>query len=223
LTESKPEISHLHESVMAWLLVLLPLPLVIATSFATGIFLPRYALCAVVGAALLFAQWLSKSLPSAKSHHMAITFVMLACYLSPFLPVPSLGTAKSFEDPDFKIEQVEPGLPFVVANGLEFMKLDFYTDRQFARRLRYLYDLDIADRYTGGNVLDLAHKNLSRHYQIHGTIAPYTEFVKEGKPFLLYVNAHAPMQWLPQKLLDDKWKLRLLHNRSDASLYLATR
>jgi hypothetical protein len=179
-----------------------------ASRFVTHAYEHRYAITAVIGAAILIGigfDALRSVVPGAAG--LAI--------LSLIFPVAATavmgrhhprGRHVAYEW--VKIAAREPGLPIVYAGQLEFVQAWFNAPSpELKKRIMTLVDVREARARTGSTTADLGVINLAPAMPV--PYAQYAEFAGQRKPFYL-IYEPAISSWITQKLIEDGAQLRLL-------------
>lgn len=207
----------LHEMVVAVCFVLLPVLMVALTRFSGRIFLPRYALSAVIGIAILFTVLARERAGEHGIRGVLVAALLLGCFLGrEFMELGVLPPGRSSQretalpgrgqaDPD----QIETGLPFVAGNGLQFLQLDHYATPTLASRLFYLRNPRAAARYSGTDWLDSTFPEIEKWYPLRGKVDLWGSFASRHRRFLVYGVMEDPLGWLIPKLIDDGAEMRL--------------
>ncbi|HET8546549.1 MAG TPA: hypothetical protein VFL57_01020, partial [Bryobacteraceae bacterium] len=108
------------------------------------------------------------------------------------------------------IHEVSPELPFVSSSALQFLELDLYSPDSLKSRMFYLMDPEAAMRITQSNVYEAALPNVVRLFPVKAKLARYQEFTKQHPKFLVYGPYFHSLDWLMQKLIEDRAHLRLI-------------
>ena len=189
-----------HEAVAFAAALLIPVFGILLGLVVTGVFVPRYAMSAVVGASILLplTVWRTNTKGGIAElflcGFLAVTFVssMGASLLSPpvlhdpYLSRPVLQRAVTTE------AQV------VSASSLQFLQYWYYSPTPQKGRLRYLADPEEARRYMGSDTIDRGYLALRRW-----TAVPIDRF-DEYLPGRDELRVHeAGSGWLLRKLADE--------------------
>lgn len=215
-----PRSMPLYELALAVAFTLVPLYAYLIAKFISHVFMSRYGLTAVIGFSILLPWFARRSVRGNPVPGLALTMLFAGWFVSGFViwmanAVPSkvaaapnqTAPAHSYE---LTPEAVEPGLPFVAANGLFFLEADHYGSSAFVSRLFYLMDREAALRYTGSDPFDGGFFILRRWFPLRGSIENYEEFVRSHRRFLVFAGFNHPLEWLTKKLIDDGAELRFL-------------
>jgi hypothetical protein len=206
-----------HEHVAAWSFVAIPvLAWLLAVTF-TRVFMDRYGVSAVLGISILLGFQLHIHSRSRNWVAAAVFALFAATFLIQFAMFGWAGRAAP-TPARMTPEQVEPSLPLVVANGLNFLEVDQQAPPELAARLYYLRSPEAALRYTGSNVFELGYPKLEKWCRLRGRIEDYDGFIAQHPRFLVYGSWSFPLDWLIQKLLDDGVQLRLRDRHGDKIL-----
>jgi hypothetical protein len=129
--------------------------------------------------------------------------------VSPAAPVEKLVNAAGF-----------PELPVVVSDGQDYFQLVHYGSPDEISRYVTLVDLQGSMSYGGSDFVDKNLLVLRRYAPMQ--VYEFRDFVLKNQPFLLYSRGSF-WDWLPARLLDDHYTLRLLAIHDREKIYLVTR
>jgi 4-amino-4-deoxy-L-arabinose transferase-like glycosyltransferase len=163
----------------------------------TGVFVPRYAMSAVLGLALVvpILVW--------QRHSRAAVAEVVLCGFLLFAFVrsmgPSLLSPPLFTDPYLSKPLLQGALtsgPGVVSSSsLQFLQHWYYTPTALKGRLRYLADVDNAKRFTASDTIDRGYLALSRWTAV--PIQPFEAFIAGYREFRVHEGGSG---WLLRKL-----------------------
>jgi hypothetical protein len=163
----------------------------------TGVFVPRYAMAAVVGLSLVIPMvvwW--------RHTRWAIAELFLCGFLAVAFMMsiwPSLVTPPVFQDPFLSRpllqSAVASGPPVVSSSSLQFLQYWYYTPTAQKGRLRYLADPEEAKKRMRSDTIDRGYLALRRWTAV--PIDPYAEYVAGHREFRVH---EAGSGWLLGKL-----------------------
>jgi hypothetical protein len=202
--------------------VALPLAGVLFAKLITHAFTDRYALAAVVGLSILFAQAMHKMLRGELRVAALVAPVLLAWFV--FLEVQEIRSAEhvrqSLEDSTTLLRSADKdGLPIVAAELHTFIELSHYSPPDIASHLVYLADPSMAHRFLGFGSLDSAMLELVGPW-FHMRVVPFHEFVDAKAPFLLY--GKASFNWVIRALQERGFRIEFHSSLGDKYLFAAT-
>ncbi len=196
-TGARPRTIPAHEVAAGLLSLSIPALGVGLGVFVTGVFVPRYAMAAVVGLSLvvpLVVWW--------RHTRWAIAEVFLCGFLGVAFMMsiwPSLVTPPVLQDPFLSRPllqtAVTSGPPVVSSSSLQFLQYWYYTPAAQKGRLRYLADPDEAKKRLRSDTIDRGYLALRRWTAV--SIDPYAEFVAGHRDFRVH---EAGSGWLLGKL-----------------------
>lgn len=189
-----------HEVVAGLACLLIPVLCLLLGVLVTGVYVPRYALPTVVGAALavpLTVWWLN---PKAGPAEVVLAVVLAYTFMASATPL--LRTRPVFHDPvkdrvGLLASLRSPG-PTVVAGSLQFIQLWYYTPRELKGRMRYLLDPQAARHYRSSDTIDRGYAALGRWTAL--PVEPYDGFRRAHANFRVYSWGSG---WLLDKLRDE--------------------
>jgi hypothetical protein len=186
-----------HELVAGALSLLIPVLGVGMGVAVTGVFVPRYAMSAVVGVSLVIplAVWQRQTRWGIGELFLcgllAITFAMA---IRPFLASPPV-----FQDPFLRRpllqSAVTSGPPVVSSSSLQFLQYWYYSPSNLKGRLRYLADPEEARKRMRSDTIDRGYLALRRWTAV--PVDPYVEYVAGHREFRVH---EAGSGWLLGKL-----------------------
>jgi len=202
-TDSATDSIPLHEIVLAGGFLCAPFLGVALASTVTKIFMDRYGLAAVLG----FSIFLGTLVSRRTTRHPGAAVVVIAALAVGFLwlPVMAILPAPASKAPagkDFQLADLDPALPIVVANGLQFLEFDHYEPKQVTDRLFFLIDRDVAIRYTGTPGFAQL-RPIAKWFPIRSHLEDYDQFLKSHPTFYILSVYDFPMDWAMQKMRDD--------------------
>jgi len=202
--------------------ILLPLATVVLAKAATGAFQFRYALPAVIGAAVV----LPVAFRRLEFDRPAAALVMLA-----LLSVSWLGYAVSEnrrasraierQATIFRFLEDETAgnrRPILLAHPHDYLELASVAPAALAPRLIYLADPQAALRRNGSDTVDLGLQEMRKLGPLH--VHDYGPFVRRRPRFLALVTFHhGDWNWVFPQLRADGMKIKLRAARGDLQLY----
>jgi 4-amino-4-deoxy-L-arabinose transferase-like glycosyltransferase len=194
---------------------LLSLPLVgfAAAAVAHSGMNSKYLLSSVLG----FSLALGFSLPRFPRRGLLLSAVSTAVLLCVIVPQEFLfwrGYDGRFLSPTrFEEELVSaaghPGLPVVISDTHDFMRLQHYANKSWQQRFVLLVDPEQAVVYTGSDTGDKGLAILRQYTNL--PIYDFQPFLAEHPTFLLYSsNGGIGSDWWPRRLKQDGFKLRIV-------------
>lgn len=187
----------IHETAMVIALVALPAFATVLGRIATGSFIARYALSAVVGCSLVFGLLAYKGTYRRQSIvPAAAAFVFFGWFLGNGLHRPRSVAAQPLPD----ITSVDRNMPIVIADPLLFLKLVYYAPREFASRMHYLTDLDSVTKKPDF-VPELALRQLRTWITV--PVDDYKPFVANNHRFAVFSSPEPTLEWVAAKLTAD--------------------
>ena len=167
----------------------------------TGVFVPRYALTAVVGCSLAVpvAVWRANTRGSVGE-----------IFLCGFLAIlfvrdmgPSLAAPPVLQDPYLTrplLQRATTGPEVAIsASSLQFLQYWYYSPAPHKGRLRYLADPEEARRYMGSDTIDRGYLALRRWTAV--PVDSYDEYVAAHRELRVH---EAGSGWLLRKLADER-------------------
>jgi hypothetical protein len=211
-----------HEKILALGLLALPFVFLLAMKVAHGGLVDRYLLPTILGfslaagyilprlgrrSAILFAVLIAVAIGAQEMPFWLSQRLNWGHVVSPAAPVEELANAAGF-----------PELPVVVSDGQDYLQLVHYGSPN--KPLCYLVDLRGSMRYAGSDFLDKNLLVLRRYAPLQ--VYDFRDFVLKNQQFLLYSRGSS-WDWLPARLFDDHYTLRLLAIHDREKIYLVTR
>jgi hypothetical protein len=200
------------------LALLLPCQIAI-TSVVTRYFLPRYAVGAAIGVALLCGL-----LPSIVKRRAGLfvpvatlasvcLLALLLSHLSPLLrkpaaPLPGLMAV---------LLRDTSGLPIVIDSALDYAPDWFYSPPAMRSRLAYLADRPYAVRQP--DFLPEISLTANQPY-FPMKVTPYGDFVKRHARFLLVAGQNPRLEWTRDRLISNGWRSTLVIRGTHSRLFL---
>lgn len=180
-------------------------------------YFPRYGIAASFAVAALVPAFIAWWTANSRRAALVTAVVFVAAVLRPSSVARVLQrkiepTHVSFpvdrESPT-NVAQIQPNLPFVDADGLTFVEMNYYEGANFLSRVHYLVDPQAAFRYAHANGFNgLA--ALKGRFPIRANIEPYEQFIQEHRKFLVFGSYDTPDDWLLTKLIADHATVRFL-------------
>ena len=207
-----------NEVIIAVWLCGLPLVVVIAARFITHAFEFRYAVCSLVGAALLFGiivQWASRAVPGAA----------IVMFLTLVLPI-AIDAVGGRNKPRGRVVEyrweaatlAHPELPIVFGMPLESVQAWYNAPTPaLQKRITCLVDVNEAWKRLRSATADLGVINLRPALPV--PYEDYKQFAQRRSPFYFVYNPGIE-SWVLGKLIDDGARPLLLGNFASDQLYL---
>lgn len=174
-----------HEIMALVVCLLIPLCGVLIALFATGGFVPRYAMSAVVGVAVAIPLSLDRlargSWPPAVAL-LAVLLVMFVRSVPPFSPIQPFDNPVDAR-PLLADSLRQPG-PTVIAGELMFLQFWYYAPPAERTKLVYLSDPERALRYRGSDIVELNYQALARWTGV--PVDRFDAFVQRHDEFRMY-------------------------------------
>jgi hypothetical protein len=208
-----------HEYAVAVAFAGVPVLVAAFTRIYTGYYLDRYALCSILGFALL-TGYLGARFLRTPAAGVALMLVLGIGFVA--IRVDSDDRPYEDSDPEAHAAMLfhaGAGAPIAVANPLVFLKLSYYAPAELRSRLVYLSDTAVATRYPDF-IPELALLRLRRWTPIH--IEEYRPFLESGRRFFVYGTSSTRLEWLPRQLLLDGRTVRLYAQSGECVLYEVT-
>jgi hypothetical protein len=198
-----------HETAALVAAVLVPVAGVLLGVFATGVFVPRYALPAVVGMSVALALLVPRT-TWAELVVAGALCVSLVELLAPVAPA-----ASPYESRPLLVDALKSPGPTAITGGLTFLQLWYYADPQLKSRLVYVADPVSARQYTRSDTIDLGLLALSRWSAVNAV--PFDSFAQQHQTFRVYAYGSG---WLLQKLRDGAASLEEVDAEASAILFV---
>ncbi len=206
--------------IAAWF-CLLPLVVMLAARYVTHAYEHRYAISAVIGAAILIGfgfDILRTAVPGAAG--LAIFALIL-----PVAADANVGrNAPRGRHIDYAWTQAtgaQPDLPIVYATPLEFVQAWYNAPSQeLKKRITCLVDVKEAWERTRSTTADLGVINLKPALPVPAQ--NYRDFASQRHPFYLVHEPQVTTGWVTKKLVEDGVDLKLLGIFGNDEIYLAT-
>jgi Dolichyl-phosphate-mannose-protein mannosyltransferase len=173
----------LFEFVAVLAMALLPLFGGVLAAAKTGIILPRYLVCAIIGASLLFALTLRYAVPRQNRVIVGVVLLAIATTASSLFMAKANLLERSVVDAQigrFALLRFDandkPALPIAVADAHTFFALQHYAPPTYAQRLVFVTGCNPLEEKIG---FQLARWG-------HGPVEHYEQFLQKNKTFYLY-------------------------------------
>jgi hypothetical protein len=209
-----------HELVAAFATLLIPLWAVLAGVLITGVFVPRYAVSAVVGFAVLIplVTWRVGPKDGLVDVLLFLSVVAGFFYVArDARPGPSLAFRSPIESRPLLMSELSSSHP-VVVTGILYLQMWYYVPPESRRWLFYVADPAAALKFAGSDTLDRGYLALRDWYPVD--VQDYRTFVEAHPRFWVY--AVESLTWLPTKLREDRVEVRELGRESWTTLYDVT-
>jgi 4-amino-4-deoxy-L-arabinose transferase-like glycosyltransferase len=220
---------RLHEVAAALGFILLPVIGVIVGKIATGAFVGRYGLSAVIGCAVLAGFGSSTAFRRQPAMRAAAVLILLGWFglsamrewIGPTwnsMPVdPALVTRPT----EWLEELSENNLPVVVADPHTFIMLSHYGAAATVSRIVYVADPDLALKHLGHNSVERGMLDLLKPW-FHLNVVPFEPFIADHSRFLVYGNFYSKsfLNWILLELEARRVHIELLNRSGDELLLL---
>jgi 4-amino-4-deoxy-L-arabinose transferase-like glycosyltransferase len=210
-----------HELAAATGFILLPLATVVLAKSATGAFEFRYALPAVIGAAVVVPLALSRlerARPAVGLLLLAVLFVGWLGYA--VSENRRASSAIERQQTIFRFLETRTGmrLPILLVHPHDYLELASIAPRPLAPRVIYLADPQAALRRGGSDTVELGLEELRKLGPLH--VYDYGRFVGRRPRFLALVTFHhGDRTWVFPQLRADGMTIRLRESQGDLQLY----
>jgi 4-amino-4-deoxy-L-arabinose transferase-like glycosyltransferase len=212
--------------------VLIPLLALVAAKLATGAFVNRYALAAVIGFAVLAGFGSASAFRRRPGLRLFTLVVLLGWFglsqarevIAPtgvWVPV----SAASVQLPvDWVAAVPDATLPVVIADAQTFTVLAHYAPIELKKRIVYAADPRRALADLGHNSVERGMVDLVGPW-FHTNVVPFDRFVAEHDRFLLYGNfvRLGFLNWILPELQAQGFRVELLERAGDTMLLLLSR
>jgi len=215
-----------HEVAAAVGLALLVPIMIGITWMATGYYLPRYAIGAAMGIAILMgmaAQHLGRNV----SHGSAAASLCLVLAVLAFAGPRTINVFRRFITPtaasaslgqNSVIDAALGQEPIVVASALTYMPEWWYASPSLRQRLHYLADLPFAVQQPDF----LPEFSLVVNQPIvPSKVDDYRQFLSVHREFYLYCVGSSRLEWTKERLQNEGWTLHPVYRNGDETLFLA--
>jgi hypothetical protein len=175
---------------------------------------PRYSICVVIGGSLLVAYAARKFKPAALNAALLcaiFAFILLGTWHLRY----GTDAGQTVSKRHFLRPFLDGRTPVVIANGLTFAQLDYYSPPEIRHRLYYLADPVLGRRYLHTDSVDLRMPVLGRYLALQ--VENDQDFFSAHHDFLLYSDGQ--WNWLGPYLLDLGASVQLIGQNGDAALY----
>jgi hypothetical protein len=227
-----PPAPPLHELAAVCGLIVIPVICVVAAKLITGAFVPRYAIAAVVGLAVLSGFGVGL----AFGRRPAMRLIAVACLGCSFVLsqarelVQPTGSSvpvsrAAVERPTHWVQAARyPELPLAVADPHTFTVLSHYGAPEIRSRIVYLADPDLALKHLGSNSVERGMLDLIQPW-FHMRVVRFEPFMDQHDRFLVYGDfvRLAFLNWLLPELHARGIHTELLNRAGDNMLLLAYR
>ena len=205
-------------------LCLLPVGILLFAEVETGYFLPRYAIGASLGLALLTTWGLPRTRVLRARGQSLMLFSTLCCLVA----LVAVAVRTELKRPiaharpgDGSMSRVlpaaPPGLSIVVANAFDYVPEWFYAPQDIKSRLVYLTDVPYAQQQT--DFLPELSLAADRAY-LPLKISSYTAFLVNHRRFLLLQSGKHRLNWTVSRLVQSGGRLKALASSGSDVLYL---
>jgi hypothetical protein len=122
------------------------------------------------------------------------------------------------------LDAFHPELPLVAASELTFVEMDHRESGNLTKRLYYLVDpgaeIEIAHRSVSEGIFEL-----KQYFPLRGTLATYSQFIREHRQFLVIGLYEHPGDWLLRKAEMDGATIKVtarFEGYTDTDVYLVS-
>jgi hypothetical protein len=182
---------------------------------ATGSFIARYALSALVGCSMLFGFLVYRGSKGRFSIAAASVLVFFGWFFVNGLHKPNSVAKQPVPD----LSRVDRSLPVVVSNPLVFLKLLHYGSHDLVSRMHYLSDLETVVKKPDF-VPELALDELKKWISI--PVEDYRSFVSAHPRFAVYYSSEPTLEWVADKLAADGHDVHLQSQKDDVQVFQVT-
>ena len=182
-----------HESAAAYVFILLPLVVFVASLVVHGGYFPRYSLMSVIGFALLFSEQMARLFGRTFRYPLLVPCVLGAFFILSYL-LSSKVSAASVALPD----GVPSNETVVIADGQTFLELGHYLDEANASRLVFAIDRESALQYMKTDCYDRSIQVIRKLFPSRGALIKWEDLPKP--PFFVYGLEAPEHSWLLQRL-----------------------
>jgi Dolichyl-phosphate-mannose-protein mannosyltransferase len=228
---SPTRVLPLHELAAACGFIVIPFVCVVLAKMATGAFVNRYAIPAVIGFAVLAGFGTAVSFRRSAAMRLVVAVSLAGWFV--------LSQAREFIEPtgfSLPVSQAQvnrakewlanpdPELPVVVADAQSFTVLSYYGSQEIRSRMVYLADPDLALKHLGHNSVERGMLDLVRPW-FRLNVLEFEPYIAAHARFLLYGDfvRLSFLNWLLPELHARGWRTELLNRGGDNLLLLATR
>jgi 4-amino-4-deoxy-L-arabinose transferase-like glycosyltransferase len=221
----------LHEVAAACGFIIIPFVCVVLAKLATGAFVNRYAMPAVIGFAVLAGFGSATGFRRSAVLRFAIAVSLAGWFI--------LSLAREFKEPtgfSMPVSEVEVNratewlanrdrdLPVVVADPQSFAVLSHYGSGEIKSRIVYLADPGLALKHLGHNSVERGMLDLVRPW-FGMNVVEFEPYMAGHSRFLLYGDfvRLSFLNWLVPELHARGWRTELLHLSGNDMLFLASR
>ena len=190
-----------HEWAAIGICLLLPVLEITGAVTTSGVFVPRYALPLVIGAALAIPLGISQLVGGTRAAPIVFALVLTTGFgtdVYASLTRSSMAFVSPLDQRPVLISALHEPTPVVVTGGLMFLQLWYYTEPAVRGRLWYLADPREASKYTGADTIDRGLIALGRWAPIN--VAEYDRFTAGHPEFHVYAGGAG---WLLGRLAND--------------------
>lgn len=202
-------------------LVLFPLAAVLLAKAGTGAFQFRYALPAVIGAAILLPHALYRLVGGRSVICLVVLVGTTIGFLSYAVSERRLaGRVRAQQQEVFALldQRAAGHLPILLAHPHDYLELASIAPRPLAPRLIYLSDPAASLRVNGTDTVELGLIELAKLSRLH--VHDYGRYIARRPRFLVLVTFHqGRWNWLFPRLRADGMKIRLRASRGTIRLY----
>jgi len=206
-----------HEVAAGLACVMLPAVAVLTGVFASGAFVPRYALAGIVGLSLAIPLAVQRVASRGRLPEIVLCLVLAASFtesaVRTLLVSPPVFHDPVRERPLLTQQLAGPG-PTVATGSLQFLQLWYYTPAELRGRLVYVSDPAAARRYLGSDTIDRGYLALRRWSAV--SVVDYAPFVEAHRRFRAYAFGSG---WLLARLQDAGARIEETGSERGARVY----
>lgn len=211
-----------HEIAAAVGLALLVPAMIGITWMATGYYLPRYAISAAMGVAILvgFAAHRFARSPMQGAVAAVLCMAIVTATFVATRAVDRLARSTNGTQVPTRVSALDgapTGLPIVVGSALAYLPTWWYAGPELRWRLHYLSDLEYAVRQS--DFLPELSLVANQPY-VPSKVDAYRAFLAAHAEFLLYCVGDERLNWTKSRLKSEGRTLQLLYQHGDQSLFL---
>jgi hypothetical protein len=230
--EGEQKALPIEERMLILTLLWLPLIAIAVARIGHGGMTERYMLPTILGGALAVG-YLSDKLPRAAGA-LLLALLMIYYALSSFHDVSSALRGSLLEPRNAATHELQTiaaaddqaGLPIVIANGVRYLPMAYYTRAESNRMLYFIADPAAAVRLSSNKSDSLDKALLVLKHYAPLNVEDYDGFVSMHREFLLVTDAGGgpieDFEWLPARLTHDGYVVRLLSVNNGTQVYKVT-
>ncbi len=210
-----------HEMAAVVGFVLLPVFVLIITAAATGYYMDRYGIPAVIGCASLAGFLLHLAARARTVFGVALLGAFLGCFA--LAEVVGKAYPPPVQQPVLRAGHEtfpkDDDLPIAVSNALRFLQMTYYGSPEVTSRICFLSYPQVAVRQPDF-IPELVLHGLKRWAPIR--VEDYASFIASHRAFWVYYYSSGQLEWLLAQLRADGRKVELRAQDRDVLLFLVT-